>query len=169
MRRRREKGITLVEALVAISIVLLATTGPIVRIKESLVNTQYAQDQMVASYLAQEGIEVIRAIRDSNWIAEVSSFETINQCFNATCTVDATEQLANSLSSCGELLCPPLEYSGGVYHQRGSSNPSKFIRTVEVSAINQDEIQVVVSVQWDTRPGKSQSIQVTEHLFDFQP
>ncbi len=171
------KAFTLVETLVAISIILVATTGPLVHIQNNLINTRYAQDQVIATYLAQEGIETIRALRDGNRISENSSFEGFDNCnYPNVCTVDAAP---GTLEVCpvgrGEInisFCEPLRYtqSSGLYSYSSSGSETPFTRSLTMSAVpnNWDERKLTVTVVWETRPGKGRTIEVSEHLFDFQ-
>ena len=53
---KNNKGLTLVETLVAISVLLMAVVGPMVIYSKSITNTRYAGDQITAYYLAQEGM-----------------------------------------------------------------------------------------------------------------
>lgn len=59
------KGFTLVETLVAISIFTLSMVAVLSVLVTSISNTSYAKRKMVASYLAQEGIEYVRNMRDN--------------------------------------------------------------------------------------------------------
>jgi prepilin-type N-terminal cleavage/methylation domain-containing protein len=61
-----KKGFTLVETLVAISILVIALTGPLAIIASSLKSSYFSRDEITAAYLAQEPIEFIRNIRDQN-------------------------------------------------------------------------------------------------------
>ena len=61
-------GFTLVEALVAISILLIAVVEPLSLVANSVQNANFAKDQITSFYLAQEGIEFIRNKRDSNYL-----------------------------------------------------------------------------------------------------
>jgi len=63
-------GFTLVETLVAISILSLAITGPMVIAQKGIGSSVYARDQVTAFYLAQEAVEYIRNVRDTNRIAD---------------------------------------------------------------------------------------------------
>lgn len=63
---RSEGGFTLIEALVALSIIALAVIGPLSLAATSLSAAQVARDQLTAYYLAQEGIEIVRNVRDTD-------------------------------------------------------------------------------------------------------
>ena len=58
------RGFTLMETLVAISILLIAVVAPMSTIGGALSFIYIARDQMIAVNFAQEGIEVVRQKRD---------------------------------------------------------------------------------------------------------
>ena len=61
-------GFTLIETLVAISILLIAVVGPLTISASSLQSSLNVRNQITASYLAEEAIEYIRNIRDTESI-----------------------------------------------------------------------------------------------------
>jgi type II secretory pathway pseudopilin PulG len=61
-------GFTLLEALVATSILMVAVTAPITIAQKGLSSAAYSKNQMIASYLAQDAIEYIKNKRDENFI-----------------------------------------------------------------------------------------------------
>ena len=63
-----QKGFTLLEVIAAIFVLTLGISGPFALVEQLLVSASLAQDKLLASYLAQEGVEIVRNIRDSNWI-----------------------------------------------------------------------------------------------------
>ncbi len=63
------KGFTLIEAMVAIAIIALAIVGPMYAANSSIVAAELASDQLTASYLAQEGIEYVRTMRDDAYLS----------------------------------------------------------------------------------------------------
>ncbi len=65
-RKNKQKAFTLIETLIAISILTIALTGPLAIIASSLRSSYFARDQITAYYLAQEAIEYIRNKRDQN-------------------------------------------------------------------------------------------------------
>ena len=59
-----KRAFTLIEALVAVSILMIAITAPMYLTQKSLSTASLAKDQMVASFLAQDAIEAVLNIRD---------------------------------------------------------------------------------------------------------
>jgi len=64
---RGEAGQTLLEVLLAFSVSILVLGAVIFGITTSLSNTQYTKNQGLANSYAQEGMAVVRQIRDSSW------------------------------------------------------------------------------------------------------
>ena len=65
--KKTEKGYSLVEVLIAVSILMLAIVGPLTIAAKSLQSAQYARQQTTAFFLAQEGITAVNTFR--NWYA----------------------------------------------------------------------------------------------------
>ncbi len=63
-------GFTLVETLVAVAIIMLAITGPFMSAERTVVVASIVRDKMTASFLAQEGLEYTRALRDKVYLEE---------------------------------------------------------------------------------------------------
>jgi len=63
---KNPKGFSLVEGMVAIFIVGFVMVGFMAVMGKTFKRTTYERDYIVASNLAQEGIEVVRNIRDNN-------------------------------------------------------------------------------------------------------
>ena len=60
------QGFTIVETLVAIAILMIAIAGPLVVATKGLNSALYAKDQMTASYLAQESMEILKNVQDNS-------------------------------------------------------------------------------------------------------
>jgi type II secretory pathway pseudopilin PulG len=58
------KGFTLVEALVAISILMIAIASPMTLAQKGLSTAILSKDQMIASFLVQDAIEAVKNVRD---------------------------------------------------------------------------------------------------------
>src|SRR3989338_7743588 len=62
---KQNSGFTLVEMLVAVSIFTVSLLGIMSVIASGISDTGYAKKKIIATYLAQEGIEYIRNMRDT--------------------------------------------------------------------------------------------------------
>lgn len=65
--KKNAGGQTLIEILLAFSIAILVLSAIVVGTNTSLGNAQYTKNQNLASSYAQEGMEIVRKIRDSSW------------------------------------------------------------------------------------------------------
>jgi hypothetical protein len=63
-----KNSFTLLEVILAITILTLAVGGSFVLIQQTVGSVSQVQSRLIASYLLQEGIEIIKNIRDSNWL-----------------------------------------------------------------------------------------------------
>lgn len=62
------KAFTLIEIIVAISLLTVGAVGAFSLLQSTLAFTSISSSQLTAAYLAQEGIEIIRNIRDTNFL-----------------------------------------------------------------------------------------------------
>ena len=59
-------GFTLLETVVALTVILAAVVGPVSLITRGLFSFSFSKNKVVAANLAQEGLEIIRLIRENN-------------------------------------------------------------------------------------------------------
>jgi prepilin-type N-terminal cleavage/methylation domain-containing protein len=71
--KQKNKGFTLVETLISISIFSVSIVSLMSILGSGLSNTGYAKQKMTAGYLAQEGIEILRNKRDNYVLYPASS------------------------------------------------------------------------------------------------
>src|SRR3989338_9028817 len=82
-----ERGFTIVESLVAIAVFTVGISAAIFVIQQSFTVGSRVKNKIIAAYLAQEGIEVIRNIRDRNWISG-NVYNLADGCFyNGNCWI----------------------------------------------------------------------------------
>lgn len=77
------RGFTILETLVAISILVLALTAPLAIVAQALSSSYYARDQVTAYYLAQEAVEFLRNKRDNAGLQSATTAEEWTSLFFA--------------------------------------------------------------------------------------
>ena len=173
-------GFTLIETLVAVSLLTVAIVAPMSLVAQSLSAAIYARDQVTAYSLAQEGIEGVRAIRDGNILINalqgqnlglLDGIPTGNQAF----TIDATQSTASAaIQVCASNPCPPLTTDGTLYGYGSGWSATGFTRTMSAafvgsSAISggQDAIRVSATVSWRTPGGQTRSFTIYENMYSW--
>lgn len=68
-----QSGFTLVETLVAITILLIVITGPLTITTSAARSTSFSSEQVVAFFLAQEGAEIMQKVREDASIGRIDS------------------------------------------------------------------------------------------------
>ena len=179
MKNQLHKGFTLIETLVAISILVLSVTGAFAAAQKGLSSSTYSKNQIIAFYLADEGIEVIRNLRDqnalnglnssSNWLTGIAQNGSDQCYFNKKCTVDAVN---NTLTQCpggfSSANCPILLQSpNGFYGYTPGWTNTIFTREVGLTSISPDEISVLVHVTWQ-QGAITRQFDVRENMMNWQ-
>jgi len=163
-------GFTLIETLVAISILLIAIVGPLTLATRGLSAALVARDQMTASYLAQEAIEVLRLKRDEATLTTgVGWVDSLSACMGGNgCIVNIADEFA--IEPCTG-SCPPLLYNqtNNLYLYNTTDEESKFTRSITItpSVSNPDEIGIAVIMSWRTGPAL-RSFTLRSSLFNWQ-
>lgn len=154
-----QKGFTLIETLVAITLVVLAITGSYAAAQNGVVTGLFTKDQVIAFFLAQEGIETVRNKRDvnaitaQNWLTGITA--GVNPpCGSGPCKVDVTASpqitactplTENGIVKCNEMV--RFDSFTNLYqHSQGSA--TRFRRTITITSLGPDEITVESRVDW---------------------
>lgn len=167
------KGFTLVETLVAVAILVVAVTGALGAAATGISSGTFSKDQTIAFYLAQEGVEQIRNMRDDNglagnaWLAGIANLG--DPCaFGTVCTVDAFH---NDLTPCpdGAGSCPLLQEDpvNGFYGYNSNWTNTIYDREITLTSLNDHEVAISVVVKW-FKGGSNESFTVRDNIFDWQ-
>ena len=180
-------GFTFIETLVAVSIFTVSILSLFAVLGQSIASSNYAKTKIIGSYLAQEGVEHMRNMRDTyvlytaggsqvgwdnfkNNLKDVSDCQGINGCyFNADNInyIDTTQPIIDiPLTACGA-TCPILLYNAttGKYGYTGAS--SIFTRKIRIlSEPSVDEIKIASTVSW-AHPSGNYTITFSENLFNW--
>jgi prepilin-type N-terminal cleavage/methylation domain-containing protein len=188
MHFQKQSGFTLVETLVAITILLIVIIGPMNILTSTTRSTSFASEQVVAFFLAQEGVELIQLERDNQLLADFAAGNTgqiwdgftdtsasgnLEHCFAANgCGVvgdNAGNAISvipcNSVDDC-RLYLDSVSSDRARYSHDSDDSPTPYTRVIRLVQ-NGDEVQVVSEVTWRTGSlAAGQRARIETYLFD---
>jgi type II secretory pathway pseudopilin PulG len=155
--KKNSRGFTLLEALVAISILMVAVVAPITIAQKGLSSAIYTKNQMIASYLVQDAIEYIKNKKDENFL---SNADWLNQfrvnCVGASawCAIDTIYDSPNGVANGSGYVFADTggvlyKDSNGFYGYNVSSNNTSFKRKINITeTVAGVEAKINVVVTW---------------------
>lgn len=168
------QGLTLLEVIIAIFLITVGTLGALALITRTISVTGISSQKAIAAYLAQEGIEIVRNIRDGNWLEQRTNpaFAWDDGLGVGDWEGDYNDQI---LTQCSPIPfnCPsrgfplhPLRINGGFYnHTFGIS--TLFFRRITIFDKTADMFKVSVLVSWQEK-GKTYQLQAQENLYNWR-
>lgn len=193
--KHTQHGFTLLETLVAVSLLMLSIIGPLTIAQKSVKTSTYTKNRTTAYYLAVDAQEFLRNIRDTNSLMG-GTWSTLGgvygPCVNGRCDVDtqyrpsdvisnpATRALA--IQNCGSANCPSLTfvdtsadpYNGYFGHKTANGTTiveSQYRREITIAPLNPDnrELLVRVDVFWyEGILGGEKKISLYDEVYDWQ-
>ena len=155
----KKNGFTLVETMVAIGIITIGLVSVLTLITSSLFYISNVNDRLIAANLTVEGLEVVRNIRDNNWLQGLSWNNGL---------ADGDYQIAyNSIVVSpygGDFLL--FDDDGGFYNY-DFREATIYSRRISISNLSNYEIRIVSTVNWERR-GITYSNSAEGHLFDWR-
>lgn len=173
-KQKNIRGFTLVEALVSISILVMAVTGAFTAAQSGISSSIFSKNQIIAFYLAGEGVEQIRNMRDenglkgNNWLSGIAGIGAGYPCDDGkVCQVDA---LTTEKKRCDSDVCPNLRLDPihGFYgYSISYASTTIFNRQIRMKRINDDEWQISVIVDWSNK-GITRKFEIRENIMNWQ-
>jgi len=186
----KQSGFSLVEVLVAISILLLVIVGPMTMITRSNNATSFASEQSTAWFLAQEGLELAQKQRDdlllehfnnsgsrpNPWSDFTSPSGVLGDCFGGrVCglTIQSNSNPAVDVVDCSTMTnCKLYLYLDSLnsvrpnyVHSSGATTP--YTRVITMVETNPGQVKVTSTVTW--RTGSliaGQEVEAVTYLFN---
>jgi prepilin-type N-terminal cleavage/methylation domain-containing protein len=159
--KNNKSGFTLVEVLISTLVLSIVITATSAILTINIINATEIKNSYIASGLAQEGMEIVRNIRDTGWFAGTPYDNSIP---------DGSYRVQWNSSGLMALGAnPPLlkDNSTGIYAY-DSGTATLFKRTISVGTVASNvEKMVTVTVSWNER-GLAKSVSAEDHLFNWR-
>lgn len=185
---KNQEGLSLIETMVALGVMVVGLLGGLMLATYALSYVKESRNRMIASNLVQEGIEVVRSQRDSNWLeAETDWLFAIPESNKGVIKFNSSQGmfLGQADDNVGDFNPEDLETiknfpvvrifddssASGIF--RFIENPpdsaifSGFYRVITTKPIGDDKLLVVCYVGWERR-GKIKLVQAEEHLYNWR-
>ncbi|MFA6407639.1 MAG: hypothetical protein WCV80_02965 [Candidatus Paceibacterota bacterium] len=160
-------GQMLMEAIIGISVALMGLLGVLTLLTRSLSYNHDLEKRLAATYLAAEGIELVHAKIDENYMKGVNwDSDIVSENYQGDYRSAALTPyvVGNAI---------PLSLENGVYVQKNPvTSITPFTRkiTITVNSINGklDEIAVRSQVDWVSKKGPEPTI-LEDHFYNWKP
>ncbi len=188
--QNKKIGFTLVETLVAVSILSLSILAGFTAVQNSLKSSITAKNQMVAFYLTQDAMEFIKNKRDENGLAYINTVSPSPNTWldgivtssggagsgpcgtGKTCRIDSGANTVTDCAvdgaNCRNLLQDTVTNSAtkGLYGYTNGWTDSGFRRSISIqSIVANEEVRVTITIYW-TQGVLSKTFQISESLFN---
>jgi len=156
------RGQVLAESLVALGILTTSFLGVFTLLSRSIGLNRVVSDNYTATYLAAEGLEVVKNILDANVLQRMAWNDGITGGDHEV-AYDSTALMSNLGRT---LFFDPVS----VLYQYDTGRATAFRRTVTIGyPANNDEITVKSVVSWTTRGGGSYTVNLEDHFMNWRP
>ncbi len=137
-------GFTLVEIVAVLFVISIGLIGVLSLIVQNIQSQNINKNTITAYQLAQEGIELVRKVRDSNWLSVNPWNDGI---LPGEYYMDYQDDLPHILVSGSGALYK--DANGFYVHDAGELTP--FSRTIEIEQISASACRVYSQVTWSDR------------------
>ncbi|MDP2709371.1 MAG: hypothetical protein Q8O93_05025 [bacterium] len=168
---KNKQGISIIEVIAAIMIITIGMIGVLSLVIQNIKAQYINKNVLIASGLAQEGLELVRNIRDNNWLAEGNNWKLGDGVDpNTNITQDGEYAIDYSLGiiDVDDLASARLYIdSNGFYTGAAAGNaPTDFYRLITV--LDQgDYLDVISAIRWNDG-GQNHYYTAETYLYDWR-
>jgi len=168
---KRQKAFTLVEVLISITILVIGILSGFILVTRALYNVAVIKDRLTASFLSQEGIELTRQIRDSNFL-RILGEESADWRDGLG---DGTYIIESRVDSEGSIGLVPIGEDESRFflyndtlkiYNYSTGEPTTFNRKIKITTISDDEIRIEAIMKWKTK-SIDFDLTVEDHLYNW--
>ena len=166
---QKNRGFTIIELLISLFVLVIGILAAYSVAQLPISYTSVSVNQLTAAYLAQEGIEIVRNIRDTNWLTPDNNWDDGLESGDYEADYASTGLVLLSCSpSCGYNDLSFLKIDSNGFYNKDTGTDTKFKRKITLTPTS-DFLTVSVTVFWKDK-GKQDPYQFTvqENLYNWK-
>ena len=163
---KNKKAFSIIEILIAIFIITTGIVGAMNLINRSISSVVVSKSELIATNLAQEGMEIVRGIRDTNWLKQREEPSRLWD-YGLVAGDWRVQYNSQALISLGTNPVLNFNTSTGYYLYDATKPATLFRRKITITNISAYEIKVVCEVSWSER-GHSFAISAEDRLYNWK-
>lgn len=162
----KKTGFTIIELMITIAVLSFGVIGIYSAFYAVVAKTSTASNRLAAAYLAQEGLEIVRNIRDNNVVAARANARVgWAQGLLACETGCQTDYISGTLTAYDPTETLHVDQQG--LYSYGQGQPTDLRRKITIHSVAADILEVTVQVFFDDQ-GKQSSFSTQAYLYNYQ-
>lgn len=153
-----KKGFTLLEVLISLVIVVVGVVGVFALVQQTISFLPISEQRLSASYLVQEGIEIVRNLRDANIVNGEVWNSGLTGC-DLGCEADYA---GTSLTAWADRYL----LDNNSFYNYSSGSQTLYKRKIIIDAGAVDVLKITVEVSWQEKL-RSHSITAREDIYNW--
>ena len=150
--------------MIAILVMTIGVLGTYALVSRVISATSLSVSQLTASYLAQEGLELVRNVRDTNFLRMRQGEE-----------IEWTDGLLGCSAGCerdhNDAAFAPYQdrflKNTGSFYAYDSGQDTQFKRKTTITRPSANTLEILVEVNWQDRGTISRQVQAAEKLYNW--
>lgn len=177
-----KKGFGLLEVLISAVIIIMILSALVLIGRAAMANSDYNQQRAQAIYLAQSNIEIVRQIRDTNWIDGVNStqWNTLESiagqprtipdydCYVSVTNFDYSFERYALRRDNGCNFIASTSIGSVTYRYTVSISPATGLLPLPAQTLNDSAIKVNSLVRWQYN-GQQKEVEASELITNWRP
>ncbi|SRR6056297_3546610 len=151
--KNNNQGFTILEIAVSMTIISVGMLGVLALINQNIKVEDLDKNKILASQLAQEGLEVVRNVRDYNWLIHTTPTDEWKDgiIHDGDYTVDYRSNVNDTPDSISASSTRLYRNSQGFYDHDSDGEPTSFSRIIRIDSESSASTSVTCLVQWKDR------------------
>jgi type II secretory pathway pseudopilin PulG len=159
--KTQDKGFSLIEVLISLTVIIFALVGVISLSAISISSIRLNKSKIIAANLTQEGLEIVKNIRDNNWLNyRRQAGNWLDGLTSGNYRVQYNQEALLAFSDL------PLKTDSNGFYQYDVGIDTKFRRKITIQKINDDQIKVLIEVNWQ-EAGRSNLISAEARFYNW--